>query len=532
MKHDVFISYSRADSAIADRICEAFDKAGISYFIDRQGIGGGFEFPVVLAEAIVESKVVLFLASKSSYESKFTNAELTFAFNEKPKNSILPYIIDGSTMPPALRFVFSSINWRTIESHPIEPTLVDDILKMLGRDEESVLRAKAEEERKAKKKAAEKAEEQEIKEQTRFWNEEIQREEKEKRLRYEQRQARIEKIKNIASIIVIVIVFSIGAVGIFVEAKRWWTERQEQQQPSTEQTTTDSLKIAQEQTETQRPANKQTTNQATPEKAKQEAEAQRLADEKAAADQAAKAKSEADRKAKEKAEAERKAAEKAAAEQAAKEIAEQEQNIEVKIQKAIAENNTEIDIDKFKNAFDQATQAAEKSYKVGDYYNNGTKEGVVFYVDATGKHGKIVSLAQKYLQWCTKAQDDKGIVVGTTSKTDGKANTDKVMTRADSREYTAFVWCRNMGKSWYLPAIEELKLLLLNDSVHDAVNKTLESRGATKLYNKGGLKGYWSSTEYADYKPKFCAWFVDMYDGLTYNGYKNFSFYVRAVSAF
>ena len=126
MKHDVFISYSRADSAIADRICEAFDKAGISYCIDRQGIGGGFEFPVVLAEAIVESKVVLFLASKSSYESKFTNAELTFAFNEKPKNSILPYIIDGSTMPPALRFVFSSINWRTIESHPIEPTLVDD----------------------------------------------------------------------------------------------------------------------------------------------------------------------------------------------------------------------------------------------------------------------------------------------------------------------------------------------------------------------------------------------------------------------
>ncbi len=530
MKHDVFISYSRADSAIADRICEAFDKAGISYFIDLQGIGGGFEFPVVLDEAIVESKVVLFLASKSSYESKFTNAELTFAFNEKPKNSILPYIIDGSTMPPALRFVFSSINWRTIESHPIEPTLVDDILKMLGRDNESVLRAKAEEERKAKKKAAEeearrKAEEQELKEQTRFWDEEIQREEKEKRLRYEQRQARIEKIKNIASIIMIIIAFSIGAVGIFVEAKRWWTERQEQQQSSTEQTTTDSLKIAQEQTETQRPANKQTTNQATPEKAKQEAEekaaaeraakeiaeaervakqeaeAQRLADEKAAADQAAKAKSEADRKAKEKAEAEQEAATKAEAERKVKEA------------------------------------ATEKTYKIGDYYNDGTKEGVVFWVDETGKHGKIVSQQQsEELSWCT-IKFNKLIAIGATSNTDGKANTDKAMARDDSRKYTAFVWCRNMGRDWYLPAIEELELLLLDDSVYDAVNKTLESRGAMKLLSRQvawDSPVYWSSTEQNNNYYVICIDGAGRREGddTSYGYGKGGSCYVRAVAQF
>ena len=38
MKHDIFISYSRKDTAIAERICAAFDKAGITYFIDRLGI--------------------------------------------------------------------------------------------------------------------------------------------------------------------------------------------------------------------------------------------------------------------------------------------------------------------------------------------------------------------------------------------------------------------------------------------------------------------------------------------------------------
>ncbi len=133
-KYDVFISYSRKDTAVADKICAAFDRAGISYFIDRQGIGGGMEFPAVLAEAIVESTLFLYLASMNSYESKFTTSEITFAFNEKPKNSLLPYIIDGSALPIAMKFIFSGINWRNTTDHPIETTLVDDICRLLGRE--------------------------------------------------------------------------------------------------------------------------------------------------------------------------------------------------------------------------------------------------------------------------------------------------------------------------------------------------------------------------------------------------------------
>ena len=138
MAYDVFISYSRKDTAIADKICKTFDSVGITYFIDRQGIGGGFEFPEVLANAILDSKIVLYLASENSYKSKFTNSELIFAFNEKPKNSILPYIIDGSNIPPLLRFVFSSINWRTKETHPIETVLLKDILLLLGKSEAEI----------------------------------------------------------------------------------------------------------------------------------------------------------------------------------------------------------------------------------------------------------------------------------------------------------------------------------------------------------------------------------------------------------
>ena len=132
MKYDVFISYSRKDKEIADRICHAFDKVGINYFIDLS-IGGALEFPTVLANAIVESRIFLYLASKNSYDSKFTQSEITFAFNEKPKESLFPYIIDGSTMPLALRLVFSSINWRRLDEHPIDTVLIDDLLHLLGK---------------------------------------------------------------------------------------------------------------------------------------------------------------------------------------------------------------------------------------------------------------------------------------------------------------------------------------------------------------------------------------------------------------
>ena len=318
MKYDVFISYSRKDTAVADKIVEAFRRAKITYFIDKQGIGGGFEFPVVLAEAILESRIVLFLASENSYESKFTNAELTFAFNEKPRNSILPYIIDGSTMPPALRFVFASINWRAVNSHPVDTVLVNDILTLLGR-------------------------------------------------------------------------------------------------PS----------VAPHVPTTPKPV--------------------------------------------------------------------------------------------------------ERIWKVGDYYNVDGKEGVVFWVDETGEHGKIVSMDQTKLQWCTDDEYKKELTGIATDRSNGMNNLRSIMKIDEWRnKYPAFAWCADHGDGWYLPAIDELKDLLLNDEVHAKVNGTLEQKRVSVMYSKGTHKWYWSSTR-SDMR---CAWSVYMSYGNAYNDDREYDRFVRAVSTF
>ena len=176
-----------------------------------------------------------------------------------------------------------------------------------------------------------------------------------------------------------------------------------------------------------------------------------------------------------------------------------------------------------------APKPAEKTWKVGDYYNVGGKEGVVFWVDATGKHGMIVSMDQTELQWCTGDEFNKGVTGIATDRSNGMNNLRSVMKIAGWKDkYPAFAWCADHGDGWYLPAINELKVLLLNDEVHAKVNGTLEQKRVSVMYSMGDVRWYWSSTE----EDKWCAWRVYMDSGYTLNNTRYLNGYVRAVSAF
>ena len=178
-----------------------------------------------------------------------------------------------------------------------------------------------------------------------------------------------------------------------------------------------------------------------------------------------------------------------------------------------------------------APAPAAKTYKVGDYYNENGKEGVVFEVDETGCHGKIVGMKQVKLPWCTDEENKKYIYTGATDLNDGMKNMQAIMRIPDWRKkYLAFAWCTEQGEDWYLPAIEELKKFTLDDSIHDAVNHTLSQKNGDLLFNKGKFEWYWSSSE--NEKDTFRAWNVRMLYGSTYSLNKGNNYYVRAVSAF
>lgn len=170
------------------------------------------------------------------------------------------------------------------------------------------------------------------------------------------------------------------------------------------------------------------------------------------------------------------------------------------------------------------------TYQVGDYYKNDGKEGVVFWVDASGRHGKIVSMTESgsELEWSSD-ENEQTRLIWAYNGTDGAENMEAVKRIPDwQSKYPAFKWCANLGEGWYLPAIKELKLFTLNDAVRDKVNRTLSLHGGKPL----DADWYWSSTEYSKNYSKFRrAWYVGM-GGVTSDNFKYNGNYVRAVSAF
>ncbi len=142
--------------------------------------------------------------------------------------------------------------------------------------------------------------------------------------------------------------------------------------------------------------------------------------------------------------------------------------------------------------------ADEKTWEVGDYYNENGKEGVVFWVDESRKHGKILSLTRSdSLLWASTEMEltdsldtnsGKKEVKTTLYNHDGAANM-KLVKKIDDWQsiFPAFKWCYDLGEEWYLPADEELYLIFKSKK---KIDRALKKHGGAILSHDY----YWSST--------------------------------------
>ncbi|MBR2352178.1 MAG: PEGA domain-containing protein [Alistipes sp.] len=172
---------------------------------------------------------------------------------------------------------------------------------------------------------------------------------------------------------------------------------------------------------------------------------------------------------------------------------------------------------------------APGTYKVGDLYDDGKKQGVVFEVSEDGRHGKIVSLTQSEnrIPW-TSDEDEQKRLIGADDEYHGANNMAKVEQIPNwQSKYPAFAWCATLGEGWYLPAREELL----------AIYRSIEKLNAALANNGAEIASfYWSSTEYNKYNNKrsgeFYALYLSVDGGLAGIYDKSRGYYVRAVSAF
>ena len=146
-------------------------------------------------------------------------------------------------------------------------------------------------------------------------------------------------------------------------------------------------------------------------------------------------------------------------------------------------------------------------YKVGQYVSIAGCTGIVYQTSSPA----IVSTDETTTTW-----DYFGTSTGATSSDDGVSNTNKI-----ASDSSAAKWCREKGAEWYLPALNELKVIYNNMST---LNTTLSSIGGTQ-FNASGY--YWSSAESSSYY----AYRLHFSSGSSYDGGKYSSFEVRAVRA-
>lgn len=128
--YDVFLSYSRTDTIIADQIYMKLSEKGLDVFYDKQSIGAE-SFPKKIAQGIKESKVILFLASWNSVTAKYAPDELAYAKNHKSRNSIIVYRIDSCSLPDDIELLLSSLNYRDAAVDSID-VILDDVLQILS----------------------------------------------------------------------------------------------------------------------------------------------------------------------------------------------------------------------------------------------------------------------------------------------------------------------------------------------------------------------------------------------------------------
>lgn len=103
----IFISYSRRDARVADRVAAALSAAGFSVWIDRAGIRGGELWRQQIVSAINDCQSFLLLISPHSIQSDNVRKELDLA--EQAGRTVLPATLVQADIPETLQYQLAGV---------------------------------------------------------------------------------------------------------------------------------------------------------------------------------------------------------------------------------------------------------------------------------------------------------------------------------------------------------------------------------------------------------------------------------------
>jgi polar amino acid transport system substrate-binding protein len=138
--HDVFISHSSVDKAVADAICHNLESRGIRCWIAPRDVPPGAEFEKSIIDAIGKSRVFVLIFSSHSNGSHHVENEVRVAWQANVP--ILPFRIEDVQFSAVMNYYIGSRHWIDALTPPLEAQinrLINTTVKILNGPESGIV---------------------------------------------------------------------------------------------------------------------------------------------------------------------------------------------------------------------------------------------------------------------------------------------------------------------------------------------------------------------------------------------------------
>jgi uncharacterized protein YjbI with pentapeptide repeats len=122
MAHDVFISYSNRDKAVADALCATLENRKIRCWIAPRDILPSDDYASALITAISSSRILLLVFSKDSNASQYVMREVNAAVSRGIP--IIPFRIEDVKPTQSMEFLLGTKHWLDALTPPLERHLL------------------------------------------------------------------------------------------------------------------------------------------------------------------------------------------------------------------------------------------------------------------------------------------------------------------------------------------------------------------------------------------------------------------------
>src|SRR3954447_12879830 len=112
----VFVSYASADRERVEPIVAALEGAGVPVWLDREGIAGGANYALAIAEAIQGCAALVLMVSAASLASRNVRQELALAW--RGERSYVPLLLEPVAIPNEVAYWLEAAQWVEVLDHP------------------------------------------------------------------------------------------------------------------------------------------------------------------------------------------------------------------------------------------------------------------------------------------------------------------------------------------------------------------------------------------------------------------------------